>query len=87
LWLRLKNYIQAILDIASDSKYQIFVKPSEKVYDLFDKINKFLKEEITSDEIDFIKDGVDSKIDELRKIAYHSDELLLEYQRELQQTF
>ncbi len=87
LWLRLKNYIQAILDIASDNRYQVFVKPSEKVYDLFNKVNKFLKEEITSDEIDFIKDGVNEKIDELRKIAYHSDELLLEYQKELQQTF
>lgn len=38
-----------------------------------------------SDDIDFIRDGYQSKIDELRKIAYHSDELLMEYQQELAQ--
>jgi len=38
-----------------------------------------------SDDIDFIRDGYQDKIDELRKIAYHSDELLLQYQQELAQ--
>ncbi|MEI6119329.1 MAG: hypothetical protein WCP92_09380 [bacterium] len=35
------------------------------------------------DDIDFIRDGYQSTIDELRKIAYHSDELLMQYQQEL----
>ena len=37
------------------------------------------------DDIDYIRDGYNEKIDELRKIAYHSDELLLQYQQELAQ--
>lgn len=36
-------------------------------------------------DIDYIRDGYHEKIDELRKIAYHSDELLLQYQQELAQ--
>ena len=39
-----------------------------------------------SDDIDFVRDGYQSEIDELRKIAYHSDELLMQYQQELAQT-
>ena len=38
-----------------------------------------------NDEIDYIRDGFDSEIDELRKIAYHSDELLIAYQQEVVQ--
>lgn len=38
-----------------------------------------------NDDIDYINDGYSSEIDELRKIAYHSDNLLLEYQQELVQ--
>ncbi len=37
------------------------------------------------DDIDYIRDGYNEKIDELRKIAYHSDDLLLQYQQELAQ--
>ena len=33
--------------------------------------------------MDFIADWVDNEIDELRKIAYHSDEMILDYQQEL----
>jgi len=36
--------------------------------------------------MDFVRDGYQSEIDELRKIAYHSDELLMQYQQELAQT-
>jgi DNA mismatch repair protein MutS len=34
-------------------------------------------------EKDFIKDGFSSHVDELRKIAYHSDKLIIDYQQEL----
>lgn len=36
-----------------------------------------------SEDMDFVRDGYHEKIDELRKIAYHSDELLMQYQKEL----
>jgi len=32
---------------------------------------------------DYIADGRDSQIDELRKLAYHSDDLLMSYQQKL----
>lgn len=34
-----------------------------------------------ADDMNFIRDGVDGEIDRLRKIAFHSDNLLLEYQQ------
>lgn len=42
-----------------------------------------LKDEWLNDDIDYIRDGYSTDIDELRKIAYHSDGLLLDYQQEL----
>lgn len=44
-----------------------------------------LKEEGLNDEIDYIRDGFDVEVDELRRIAYHSDELLIAYQQEVVQ--
>jgi len=41
-----------------------------------------LKEEVNED-MDYICDGYNQEVDELRKIAYHSDDLLLKYQQEL----
>ena len=40
-------------------------------------------DEDIEEELNFIRDGVDSEIDRLRAIAFHSDTLLLEYQQEL----
>lgn len=34
-------------------------------------------------EHDYVAEGYDAEIDELRKVAYHSDEILLQYQQEL----
>jgi DNA mismatch repair protein MutS len=47
--------------------------------------NTLQDDEQFSDEINFIRDGVDLEIDRLRKIAFHSDNLLLEYQQFLAQ--
>lgn len=52
---------------------------------LYNYLVHLLKEEGLNDEIDYIKDGFDGEIDELRRIAYHSDELLLAYQQEVMQ--
>lgn len=46
---------------------------------LFQLLNQTIKDEIVSDEIDYIMEWYDSQVDELRKVAYHSDELLLAY--------
>jgi len=40
-------------------------------------------DEDIDDELNFIRDGVDSEIDRLRVTAFHSDNLLLDYQQEL----
>lgn len=58
------------------------MKASEDIYQY---LFQLLKDEGLNDELDYIKDGFDSEIDELRKIAYHSDDLLVAYQQEVQQ--
>ena len=50
---------------------------------LYEYLYSLLKEEGLNDEIDYIRDGFDAEIDELRKIAYHSDEMLIAYQQEV----
>jgi DNA mismatch repair protein MutS len=53
---------------------------------LYNSLEQMLKnDDEYKDDIDFIRDGYQSNIDELRKIAYHSDELLIQYQQELAQ--
>lgn len=42
-----------------------------------------LKDEWEYSETDYIKDWFNNEIDELRKIAYHSDDLLIRYQQKL----
>jgi len=57
---------------------------AEKIKILHNKLTTILKpNEDLNDEINFINDGYKEKIDELRKIAFHSDQLLINYQQEL----
>ena len=58
----------------------------EQLVSLLKELEKALKsdEEVQAD-MDFIRDGYHAEIDRLRKIAYHSDELLMEYQQFLVQ--
>ena len=58
----------------------------EQLVNLLKELERALKtdEEVRMD-TDFISDGYHSEIDRLRKIAYHSDELLMEYQQFLVQ--
>lgn len=57
----------------------------DKVLDVYYLFESALKDEWFQEDLDYIKDWFDSKIDSLREIAYHSDELLLKYQQELVQ--
>jgi DNA mismatch repair ATPase MutS len=50
---------------------------------LRDYLHTIIKEDDISDEINYIKDGYSSEIDKLRQTAFHSDQLLLQYQQEL----
>lgn len=54
------------------------------IFDIYVYLKQILKsnEEIKED-MDFICDGYNKRIDELRTIAYHSDDLLLKYQQQL----
>jgi DNA mismatch repair ATPase MutS len=55
-----------------------------KVSDLYQYLVSLIKkDEEYKDDINFINDKYNAEIDELRKIAYHSDELLMNYQQEL----
>jgi DNA mismatch repair protein MutS len=51
--------------------------------DLRHHLQNTFKADPLHDEIDYVADGVDPEIDELRVIAYHSDDLLLAYQQAL----
>lgn len=54
----------------------------DQLFELWKELEKSLKaDEEIKIEMDFVKDGYDSEVDKLRKIAYHSDELLMEYQQ------
>jgi DNA mismatch repair protein MutS len=55
-----------------------------KIDQLYQYLQKVLKnDEYIKNDIDFISDGFSLEIDKLRKIAYHSDEMLMDYQQEL----
>lgn len=45
----------------------------------------FVDDDVVTNEVDFIRDGYDAEIDELRQIAYHSDDLLIRYQQDIVQ--
>lgn len=51
----------------------------------YEQLVAMLKSDGLNDDIDYINDGYDANIDELRQVAYHSDGLLLAYQQELVQ--
>jgi len=54
------------------------------IQNIYNYLEQLLKnDEDYKDDIDYIRDGYNNSIDELRKIAYHSDDLLLQYQQEL----
>ena len=60
---------------------------SSAILHLYNHLGQMLKDdEDFGEDMDFIRDGYNGRIDELRKIAYHSDELLLQYQQELSTT-
>ncbi len=54
------------------------------VQNIYKYLQTTFKAEVTNDN-DFVQDGIDERIDELRNIAFHSDELLLQYQQTIVQ--
>ncbi len=56
-----------------------------KIRELHQYLLALFKADWLNDDIDYINDWYSAEIDELRKIAYHSDGLLLAYQQELVQ--
>ena len=84
-WLKLKTSLNAIFELSKiDNKYLYL---SEDIVELKNLLNEWLNDWDFSVEKDYIKDGFSEKVDELRKIAYHSDKLLIDYQQELVNKF
>lgn len=90
----LRNRLKFILKWVFDqNKDNIFTKDIlrlwlekdqlNNIFDFYKQLNSAIKDENVNNNIDYIRDWYNSEIDELRKIAYHSDDLLLEYQKEL----
>ncbi len=59
-------------------------KELSTVQNIYKYLQTTFKAEVTNDN-DFVQDGIDARIDELRKVAFHSDELLLQYQQAIVQ--
>ena len=83
LLLKLKN----ILILLSETDIQSILKDfwfdeSVSIQEALSSLS-ILKNEIENESIDYIIDWIDSELDEMRKIAYHSDEMLLDYQKKL----
>lgn len=65
-------------------KLQLWEEDIKKSLQIFELLERALKpDDVLLGEQDYIAEGFDPAIDELRKIAYHSDEILLQYQKEL----
>ncbi len=55
-------------------------KDCVKVLKFYKNLNAIIKDDGFSEQRDYIKDWVDEQIDKFRKIAYKSDDILMEYQ-------
>jgi DNA mismatch repair protein MutS len=86
--------MRAVLDVFFENKWLLDElkrlgcdsSTIDSIWELYNYLQKILKEdEYVKDDIDFISDWFDENIDNLRKIAYNSDEMLMDYQQELVQ--
>lgn len=76
--LKDKQTLQEIISLGVENKDLEIVK------NVYNYLQKTFKTGVTNDN-DFVADWVDEHIDALRKIAFHSDELLLDYQQSVVQ--
>lgn len=82
LWLFFKDINNNL--IFEMERIGLHIDDKNNVYDIFALLNNLLKDDDeVNDTIDFIKDGYNNNIDNLRSIAYHSDDLLIQYQQDL----
>ncbi len=86
-WLKLKEFLSIALTSPLQDQLQSVFKDLDisQAQQLYQKIDQTLKEEIQAEDKDFIKEGYSTQIDQLRKLAFHSDSLLLEYTNQLSQ--
>jgi len=84
-WLKIKISLHAILEI--EKIEQKYIKVSEDIKKLYEKLDKWLKDEGFSIEKDYIKNWFLQNIDELRNLAYKWDKLIIDYQQELVKKF
>lgn len=82
LWLFFKDINNNL--ITEIERLGLTLDDKNKIQNIFILLNNILKEdEEVNDTINFIKDGYNSTIDDLRSIAYRSDDLLMQYQQDL----
>ncbi len=82
-WLKLKISLNAIYEISEIIKNPDFLNLSPDLNRLRQTLNAWLKDGDFTLEKDFIQDNFSQKVDELRKLAYHSDQMIIDYQQEL----
>ncbi len=89
LKLTLRNiYQQENPSLITSYLEKLGVSPTslEETYKLYQRLEKALKDPEEYQENDFIKEGYSQDIDQLRELAYNSDQLLLEYRSYLVET-
>ncbi len=84
-WLKLKEFLDTILNPPLQTQLKKVFENLDlsQAQQLHQKINQTLKKEIQIEDKDFIREGYSPQIDQLRKLAFHSDSLLLEYANQL----
>ncbi|UFX82575.1 DNA mismatch repair protein MutS [Candidatus Absconditicoccus praedator] len=88
IWEKLKNSFEVIFEGGENNiltQHILSIKNQDlsQIYKFSQELSSAIKEQPTENE--YIKDGYDQQIDELRQIAYNSSKLILEYQQQIVQ--
>lgn len=89
VWLKLKQVFSLIFDKnntnCNDELLRIWQNPLDLnlIWDFYKLVDSAIKDEDFQEDMNYIKDWFDKEIDELRKKAFNSDEILLDYQNYL----
>lgn len=86
VWLKLKQIFSLIFDeenfVCKNELVRIGQNDDDlnSIWNFYSLIQRAIKDEDFQEDMNYIKDWFDEEIDQLRKKAFHSDEILLDYQ-------
>ncbi|MEF2175483.1 MAG: DNA mismatch repair protein MutS [Candidatus Absconditabacteria bacterium] len=89
VWLKLKQVFSLIFEVKNTICKDELLRIGQNSVDLnligdfYKLVDSAIKDDDFQEDMNYIKDGFDKEIDELRKKAFNSDEILLDYQNHL----